>query len=425
MEKEKSKNNPFTYKILIATIFFNWIFPKAGIKMHGIPVTIGIVLFTLLIIIWLFIALKKRKTNFSKIEVYILIGQFFFTIRFILAYWKNIGFSELAGYITPLVIFPCIYFACYDLVDSTDKYDRVLKILTYGFFIVSIYAFFQQIFGIAKIDIPGLTVNLTDYRTMGENWFLHKSNGIDISSSKIVSTYQNGNLFGENMLIGFPIIYDYLITRRKKKLALISLITLTIIIMLTLSRTCYIGLILFYLFRIILTKENSKSIIVKRLLILTISVLGVYLTIRYIPAVSNRILNVDKSTFLNGSGRTSGGIEFLKSVFEDGNLITNLFIGAYGFIENKGLAYEMTQLSIFKLGGLIGLIIWCIPFYYYCKNKKKDNIVENSFRISIICWFLFGIIEGGYWLPPTVLNLFMIMALGDSYKRIKRKENDE
>ena len=125
-----------------------------------------------------------------------MISLIYFLFRVILAFSKDVTLSEIIGYAIPLIIFPFIYFVLINEVNNIQKYNKIMKILIYGFFILAIYSVIQSIFGIAKVDIPGLTVNLTDYLNLGDNWFMEKSNGVVETNAKIVSTYQNGNLFG-------------------------------------------------------------------------------------------------------------------------------------------------------------------------------------------------------------------------------------
>ena len=418
---KKIKNVYFI--LIILTIFFNWVFPKAGIKIEGIPLTIGIVLFVLLCFAWL---LKSFKCKFSLCREmqFILITSFYFLIRILIAIINNVKISDIINYTVPLILFPFIYIIIINEVDDILKYDKIMKILTYGFIIITIYSIIQSIFGISNVDIPGLTVNLTDYLEYGNDWYMNKSNGIVESNVKIVSTYQNGNLLGVNLFIFFPIIYEYLTVKKKDKLALFTLFLFIITELLTLSRSCWIGMLIFIFLRIILSNNNTVKDLIKKILIsfCTIGII-IFILIKF-PAVSQRLLSIDFATFINASGRTSGAIEFLDNVYNNGNFAVNLLIGPYGFIEDKGLAYEMTELAIFKIGGLLGLILWLSTLVIiYVKLKVKDK-VQKSYKIAILVWGSISIIEGAYWLPPTALNLFTMLALGMSYKSIGIKKEE-
>lgn len=417
MEKEKQKNG-LLFNLLLLTIFFNIWFPKAGIKIGGIPLTIGIVLFVFLTFFW-FGQKFKQKFKINTILIFVLGEMIYFILRMLIAVLNGVEFISMIGYIIPLIVFPIISFIVYDDIDSEEKYSKIMKIMIYGFFFLCMYSFLQSIFGIANIDIPGLTVNYTDYKTMGENWFLHKSNGTDLENVKVVSTYQNGNIFGINLLIFFPLIYDYLAEKNKGRLMYIALAFFIITEVLTLSRTCWIGLVLFIIFRIVFSGNKNTGDIIKKMFLLISAIVALYLVFKYVPSVSERILNTDFDSFMQGSGRTEGAMVFLRSAFNEGSFMSNFLIGPFGFIEEKGLAYEMTQLAIFRLGGIIGLVLWCMQFVVFYMATSKRNVVSNSYRISVLVWFIVALIEGAYWLPPTALNLYIMISLGMAYKNIK------
>ena len=59
------KKNGFIFNMLLLTIFFSIWFPKAGIKLSGIPLTVSNILFGLTFILWFF---KKIIINISFIH---------------------------------------------------------------------------------------------------------------------------------------------------------------------------------------------------------------------------------------------------------------------------------------------------------------------------------------------------------------------
>lgn len=415
----KRAKHKFLFNLLLLTIFFNVWFPKAGIKVSGIPLTIGIVFFVVLSALW-GLSRIRNKTKINKLHRLIIIAQLFFLFRMIISYMCGIKVTDMVEYAIPLIIFPFILFYVTDLVDTSEKYDKIMSLLICGFIFLCIYSILQAIFGIGKIDIPGLTVNYTDYKTLGTNWFMKKNNGIQVENAKIVATYQNGNVFGIGLLIIFPIIYDWSLKKGKHSIVFLGLFILTELM--TLSRTCWIGLVLFFLFRIVFSKNyNTKQLLKKIMILFSVVALSV-IVFKYVPSVSDRFLKTDFDSFMKGAGRTNGAIEYLDSFWNDGNIIVNLSIGSWGFIEEKGLSYEMTQLAIMRLSGFIGLFVWTMQFAYFGKFMKNASEICKSYVLAIILYFLVALIEGAYWLPPTALNLFMIMGLGVAYKNISVKE---
>ena len=411
----------FIFLLTALTIFINFWFPKGGIKIGGIPITIGEVLFGLLVIFWIMFKVINKKIKFS---IVLLIAEVYFLIRMIIAYNQNVNIVEFTGYAIPLIVFPFIFFVIINEINTQKKYEIIMKILVIGFFFLCIYSFIQYTFGIADTSIPGITVNYSDYKENGKTWYLHKSNGTSNENCKIVSTYQNGNLLGVNLIIFFPIIYEYLVNSEKSKLALTSLIFFILTVFLTLSRSCWVGIILFILFRVVLDKNKNKQELVKKLFLFVFAIIAIIIIFTKIPLVSNRILNMDINDVLRASGRTNGAIMFFKSILNNGNIIINLIIGAYGFTLTEGLAYEATPVAVFKISGLIGLLLWLIPFILFIKKMNKKDDIEKSYRLDLIIWLIVACIEGAYWLPPTACNVFTMIGLGYAYKyNLKNGEN--
>lgn len=406
-----TKSN-FLFKLLYVTIAVNWVIPKAGIKIMGIPVTIGLVLFLVLEVSWIICGgkVEKRQKNYL-----IVIMQLYFLIRFIIAFGCREKILTISGFFLPLVIFPTMYFMSGNIIKSNKEYHKTMKMLYVGFLIICIYSLIQLVVGIEKTTIPGITVNLSDYRKYGTQWYMNKNNGVVDGENKIVGTYQNGNLLGENILIYFPIIYDYLIYTKKKTKATMCLILFFVVEIITLSRTCWIGMILFILFRLCFNKNMSIKSLLNKILLLIMSIIGMYLILKYIPSVSKRVFNTDIDSFLAGSGRTEGAIIYLKSIFKSKKMLIGFLIGSLGIIEYEGLAYEMTALAIFRVGGIIGLMLFYGVIFNEVKIKNKRDPISNSYRISTILWLIYGLIEGGLWLLPLGINLFFMLGLGEKY----------
>lgn len=422
MNKAKEKNG-LLFNLLLITIFWNIWFPKAGIKLSGIPLTIGNIFFAFTFIIWLLCVLKRKKLLMPPLGGAIMLGIMYFLIRYvIILISQDTKISEVIGYIIPLCVYPLIFFITYSVVDNKEKLEKVIKLLIYGFFFLCLYAFAQYIFGIDKVCIPGLTVNLTDYKEMGQFWYMQKSNGTDISNAKIVGTYQNGNLFGISLLLIYPIVYNYFKSKNKNSKLIISLLFFIITTFLTLSRACWLGVALFITFGILLENEKTKASILRKMAIIVLSIVVVICVFELLPSVANRFFGTKDWTSM--SGRTEGLIEVFSSIDKSNNIFAYIF-GPYGIVEYSGLAYEILPLSLFVQTGIIGLLLLYYAFFSTYIRLAKNNYVSKGIRLSLIIWLIVGCIECGYWLPPAALNLFAILSLGLKAKEIYNTEDSK
>lgn len=416
MKKTKEKNG-FLFNLLLITIFFNIWFPKAGIKLLGIPLTVGNIFFAITFFFWI---MKKGMSGYVKINKnsYILIALTLYSfVKFLIIG----GVVRNIGYIIPLVVYPLMFVIAYDTIDTKEKLQKVIKVICSGFFFICIYALLQYAFGIEKVCIPGLTVNLTDYRTYGASWYLQKNNNNNSGiGTKIISTFQNGNLFGVNVLLIYPIAYGYLKKENKIFLMYVSLALFIICVFLSLSRSCWLGIILFMLFGIFLENEKNKNSIYRKSIIILMCLILVGISFKYFPSIAARFSSMDKSSIMSMSGRTEGLTEVLSN-FLKYKYIFIWFIGSNGFIENIGLAYEMTPLAILVQVGIIGILLFYGMLYKTWKKMSKKMWLQNAVKLSIFVWTIVGCIEGAFWLPPTALNIFLILALG----LIDQKEMDK
>ena len=393
------------YKFTLLLIFLNIWFPKAGFKISGIPITISNLVFFFVFILWVITKLKNKTKISKKITIAISLSIIYFFAKYFLIFYRSNSLVEYVTYIIPLIIYPLSFFIIFDQIDTKEKINDVTKIIYYGFIMICIYSLIQFLFGIEKTAIPGLTVNLTDYNTMGSTWFMQKSNGTDMANSKIVSTYQNGNLLGINLLLLYPMIYMLLKKDNKNKQLIISFLTL--------SRTCWLGIVLFLFFGIMLENDKTKKSFKRKVIILLFCFLSILFVFNYMPSVSNRLFNTHSSDWLKMSGRTEGLNNVIRTV-HDSNSVLAYFIGPEGIVSYSGLAYEMFPLAVFAQSGIIGLLLIYSVFIIALKKIKKNNPISKGIKLALIIWLIIGCIECGYWLPPTAMNIFILIALGCS-----------
>lgn len=418
MEKTKEKNS-FLFNLLLITVFFNIWFPKAGIKLAGIPLTVGNVFLAITFICWLLKKLKNKIIRIHKISYLVGILMIYSIVRYIVL--ENI--LENIGYIIPLVVYPLIFFISYDLIDSKQKEEKIVKVICSGFFFICAYALLQYIFGIEKVCIPGLTVNLSDYAKYGAKWYLQKNNNSSGVGTKIVSTFQNGNLYGVNTLLIYPIVYQYYKKMNKTVEMYVSLIIFIICVFLSLSRACWLGIVVFMLFGIFLENEKTKKSLLRKIIMILVCCIAIVSAFKYFPTIATRFTSMDKSSIISMSGRTEGLNDVIKN-FMDYKYFFIWLIGSNGFIKDVGLAYEMTPLAILVQIGLIGVIIFYSILYKVWTTMNKKQWLQSAIKLSILIWVIVGCIEGAFWLPPTALNIFLLLAIGLSNQKINIIDKD-
>lgn len=426
-EEVKGKNS-FQFILFMLMVFFNIWFPKAGIKVSGIPLTIGNVFFFILLFLWFGNVLKRKSIKFPDPVIALSVGIIYFIFKYSYIVLQSHNFAASVTYIIPLIVYPFGMLISYEIVDDEYKKDKTINIIRFGFYFLCFYALLQFFVGIGNCDIPGLTVNLSDYREMGPQWYMQKSNGTSEANAKMVSTYQNGNLFGINLIFIYSLIYYYLKHNKREKELIFSLILFILCTFLTLSRTCWLGIVLFIFLEIIMKREKNKSSLIRKGIIIFFCIISLFLVFNYMPSVTNRFLDTDKDDWVSMSGRTEGLINVVNCILNNKNTFLqfmSILIGPKGLISYWGIAFEMLPTALFAQTGIIGIILIYV-FYISAIIKLNDkDYVTGGIKSSLIIWLIIGIIECGYWLPPTALNIFILVGFAfANQENIKLKEKN-
>ena len=412
------EKNSFLFYLFLLVVFFNVWFPKAGIKISGIPLTVGNVFFMILLVLWFGMALIRKKIKCPKPAVILLVGVVYFIVKYTYIVLSGSSFASNVTFIIPLILYPFGLFIGYEFIKNEKQKEIIINVIRYGFYFICFYALLQYVVGIGGCDVPGLTVNLSDYREMGPQWYMQKSNGTSEENAKIVSTYQNGNLFGINLIFIYPLIYYYLRNRKREKEIIFSLMLFIACSFLTLSRTCWLGIVLFVFFEIIMKREKNKTSLFRKGFVILLCMISLVLVFMYVPAVANRFFGTHASDWVSMSGRTEGLMNVVNSILSKDNILLlflSLIIGPKGIISFYGIAFEMLPTALFAQTGIIGVVLIYAFFLY----------ASGGIRAALVIWLIIGIIECGYWLPPTALNIFLLLGFAFACQENKMLEEKQ
>lgn len=413
---EKSIFYKVSCVLLFIMVFINVTFPKAGIKLGGIPLTVGNVFLMLTIMMWFFYVIWKRCFVFSTAEKYVILGCIYWLIRFMFTMvGGRVGLSDWVGFFVPLVIYPFTFIVMNYFITEQKQIDFIIRMLLWGTVIVFVFGFLQAAFGIEKFSIPGLTVNYTDYIS-STNWYAEKYNGVQegVTYSKTVSTYQNGNLLGVNILLFCPMIYESIENKTWRNIYMLVFILFCI---LTGSKTCWVGIFIYLFIKgiVIVNRKwaDGRKVQFACLVIAMIPVVAA-IFLGMFPQIMERFR--DSFTFKN--------INDLSGRSQSMNELINYFIvktewiltGPYGLTAYWGSSYEMAYFCILMIGGLAGLIAFLGPIMFilirYTGKHIKESRILKGITHGVIVYIIIAFVEGALWLPPTAINLWMVLALG-------------
>ncbi|WP_461453528.1 hypothetical protein [Mucilaginibacter sp.] len=387
----------FFYKLFVFLIVvFLVAFPKGGFKVGDIPITWG---YILIILVGIISAFSIKKINYftkSRYKVLALCLPFILYAIIILLLSEVPNKGVLFSFILGVFIFPLLFLYLLGKdIDDPKFNDSFLPIFKNSIRFIAFFGIALFIYKIKTgndIEIPYLTVNFSDVGSLDDKYNLRGD------LSKLISTYNNGNIYGICMLILLPIYLNI-----EKSLTLKIVFFLSMI--LTLSRTVWVGLLLYLILYVISQIKTAKS---WGLLIFTLLI---------VYGGGNLFLNfIGKDTNFLFDSQLGGRADQL-------NVLDNLtFFGDFNFDTITEIVYT----SILKHFGLLGLLLFIlylmspIIYYYRLKISNKDNGSFVSIHWSIIIYALICFSDGAILLIPVMAFFWFVSSyMFKQYTQIK------
>ena len=148
-------------KLLLYTVAVNVLIPKAGIKVSGIPVTVGSILLLLLIIRWMMNIIQKGTIKITTAEKFAWINIIYWMIRLFFGILLKIGnacsgtVSEDFSYFIALVVYPMIFFVVSNFEYKYSQIQLITKVVSICVIGTIIYSLIQVWGGIGNTAMPG------------------------------------------------------------------------------------------------------------------------------------------------------------------------------------------------------------------------------------------------------------------------------
>ncbi|MEG3130361.1 hypothetical protein SC171_22150 [Pantoea cypripedii] len=391
-------------------IFITFAIPKAGAKLGGFPLYISLISSFYFMFSGLLYISKRRGelffvlTSISLFLILLLFNQLPFTGD---EYYgaSYLSMPSIIAYITSFFSFLCFYGAL--KINNPDEWKKGLLVV---FYMLVIYALMQKIFGDYTVTIPGVTANFQD--AMTHDFLAGKNNMIwGIGYLKATSTYQNGNLFGANLLlIGFSIIAN---NRVENKKIMIPVSLLCIVVLLTASVSIYLGLVVGLIWMFLTSKNNSGTTLVIFLfgtIFLAIVLFFVFTTDNiFSEIIRERVFNRDLS---EGAGRSEKISEYFEMIGDNFWILIN---GMLFYDRQFDEAYEVLPVAILQIFGLPLML-----FYVAFLVSKLKLIAKSPYILPFVAYFSASLSDGAFWLPPTATNLFILLGLCTLWHRSQK-----
>ena len=384
-----------------ALLFITFAIPKAGAKIGGFPLYISLLSSMYFMFMGVLHALARPKELLlALIPLILLLLSFLINQSSYNALFFSgspfLPLSSQIAYISSMFAFFCYYGALG--INNADNWKRYLKVI---FYILVIYALMQKIIGDYTVVIPGITANFQDAVT--PNFLADKNNMIwGIHYLKATSTYQNGNVFGANLLlIGFAVIANL---RNELKGTIVPLALLGIVVLLTASASIYLGMIGALLWMFFTAEKKSPMALIIMLLVIVASVVMFLILLNtdniFSKIIYERLVNRDLS---QGSGRIEKIIYYIDIITEHPLILLN---GMLSYNRTFYEIYEVLPASIAQIFG-VPMMLYFLSFIFL----KLKPLLRSPYILPFVAYFCASLSDGAFWLPPTATNLFILMGL--------------
>ena len=396
---------PVSTALVGLLVIFLVLFPKGGIKIGYIPITWGYLLVGLPLPVLALIRLVGFPLRFRKAALLAAASVIPFNLLFFYSCRQN-GIALVGDAVSNFVnfcVFPIAFLLVYpNFLPRIDgaRLSRLLRFCMlaaalFGIVLFVVYPITGQLF-----EIPYLTVNADDYGLLEST--KHITRGPFL---KLISTYNNGNVYGVATLILLP-MYSVLEKKAWRRN------TLKLALILTLSRTVWAGLIFEQLLSLARLGLQSARTFPKIFLGPTLR-RGIILAGTAVAIVAGLTLTFGDLSFLfdeNLGGRSEGLIK----AFQHISFLPGTAIGAFSEI-----VYSSALLQ-YGIAGLLSIIlIFTFPILLLIANPAvlRSPMRAAALKGLILYAILLGIDGAINLIPVMVFYWFAYMIFIEGWPR--------
>jgi len=374
-------------------IFACVLFPKGGLTVYDIPVTWGYFLLgvaTLLVMVH--IVLTRTSLPGQYIVSYLLTLPFGLVVisSLLLNGWEQTGYA--LALITNAFVLPPIFLLIFaGFFNRSADIPFVLRMVGIAAVAAACYGIFLFVYKQSTgdfIEIPFLTTNGGQEETLDQR---HNARG---QIFKLVSTYNNGNIYGVCTLMLLPLLVPAGILRRFQAFPYVA-------VFLTLSRTAWMGLSLMALFRLVGSRRNMAG----KILVVTFGLLAMVGAVSVYLHYSSQ--NWDW-VFDSSLGDRIGQVKSVSDVDRIHFLPEDRF----------STITEMTYINMLNHFGVLGLLAYLVamagPLLVAFRVKRKregDYTLQNAAMQGVVIYLIVSFIDGAYLLIPVMAFYWFLMAL--------------
>ncbi len=304
------------------------------------------------------------------------------------------------------------------LVSNMRRLHEPTDLFLAAAYIPLTYGALQVLFGRAAVAVPGLTVNLSDWRELGPAVFESKNNTTEVGV-KLASTFQNGNLYGVLLVAVFGIVLSRVVRRSATFSDRTLLLLSATSIVLTLSRTCLIASVVTAMVVLIASRGT-------RALIIGAAMVGLGVIVAS-TTIGGRLFDVD----VTGAGRAALYEKYFSEVaaLDPPQLWRFLLIGfgpgadptaeatvAVRLVADSVPFVENFALNLMLMGGFVLCVAYVLPLFSMLRRAFDRGGQSASPTLIGLAAGLIGILvyfslDQSLNLPPSGALLWLMFSL--------------
>ena len=244
-----SQSRIFLYWALVAFVI---IFPKSGVKAGTIPLTTGYAAICVAALLALTDNLLHSRRSFASLATLGLSMPFGSVVALSLTINGSVDQGSALAAVMSFIVTPGIFLGLFSCQFVMIPWPTIRRSIVLSVRFVAVFGLILFVIKLETgtfLEIPYLTVNA------GDAGLLESTKNIDRSGVyKLISTYNNGNLFGASMLLLLPLYF----WAERSRIFLVIVVTALI---LTLSRTVWIGLLVASVLTILQRRLTARLLI--------------------------------------------------------------------------------------------------------------------------------------------------------------------
>lgn len=358
----------------------------------------------------------KRTLKFDTLDVSVLI----FLLFIVLGGLFSVNRTESAKSAAVFFVLGLSYFIIVNLVRSRQLVQKIMRVLVFDLAVCSLIGLYQNFFAASQ-----------------SKW--HDSELFSEIGTRVISTFENPNVFGEYLIMTIPLLVALLLVKNKVKykMALFAGLALSLgALVFTWSRGAWLGFLFAVLVFFLIYSRKS-------LVLYCAGLLAVPFASFFLPeSIMTRISSIGNMKDTSTSYRVyiwEGVVNMIRNFFASGiGIGTGAFTSVYpeytlAGIETAPHSHHLF-LQILVEMGVFGLLVFLAvlliylqkQFTFVLKSRNKWDILCSS---AVFCGILAVLIQGFtdyVWYNYRVYGLFWIMiAYGSAIINTGKSENIE